>query len=290
MTKYSEHLTSLGYFEAIPKPTLKELEKHYSEKYYQNAQGTYSSQYLDEELRYFHNIASVALETASRLSLDKTLYDLGCGEGFFTKSFYESGWKVTCCDFSEFGIKKHNEEMLPYFSAGDIFKQVKDRIRNDSKFGLINLQNVLEHVIDPVELLVDLKMMLSKNAAIRIRVPNDYSDFQRALLNSNKTTNTWFAPPEHLSYFNKAGLENILHHCGYKILSLQADFPIELFLANDHSNYSKNRSLGKQAHLSRIFCENHLIESNINDYLEYSQAAGKLGFGRELIAYATPLI
>jgi len=180
--------------------------------------------------------------------------------------------------------------MLPYFSAGDIFEQVKDGIRNEKKFGLINLQNVLEHVIDPIELLVDLKMMLSKNAAIRIRVPNDYSEFQMALLNSNKTTNTWFAPPEHLSYFNKTGLKNILHHCGYQILSLQADFPIELFLANDHSNYSKNRSLGKQAHLSRIFCENHLIESNINDYLEYSQAAGKLGFGRGLIAYATPLI
>ena len=173
MTKYSEHLTSLGYFEAIPKPTPTELEKHYSEKYYQNAQGSYSSQYLDEELRYFHNIASVALETASRLNLDKTLYDVGCGEGFFTKSFYESGWKVACCDFSEFGIRKHNEEMLPYFSSGDIFEQVKNGIRNEKKFGLINLQNVLEHVIDPIELLVDLKMMLSENAAIRISEPND---------------------------------------------------------------------------------------------------------------------
>ena len=290
MTKYSEHLNHLGYYEAVPKPTAKELEQYYSEKYYQTAQGTYSSKYLDEELRYFHNIALVALETASRLDLDKSLYDLGCGEGFFTKSFYEVGWQVACCDFSAFGISKHNEDMLPYFSSGDIFEQVKCAIRNEKKFGLINLQNVLEHVIDPINLLVDLKAMLGEKSAIRIRVPNDYSDFQMALLNRNSTTNTWFAPPEHISYFNKAGLTNILHHCGYQIVSLQADFPIELFLANNHSNYSKDKILGKQAHLSRIFCENHLIESNINDYLEYSQAAGKLGFGRELIAYATPLI
>lgn len=290
MTKYFEHLNPLGYYEAIPKPTLKELEQHYSEKYYQNAQGSYSSQYLDEELRYFHNIARVALETASRFDLDKSLYDLGCGEGFFTKYFYEARWKVACCDFSSFGISKFNEDMLPYFSSGDIFKQVKDTIRSEKKFGLINLQNVLEHVIDPIELLVDLKAMLSERSAIRIKVPNDYSDFQIALLNRNNTTNTWFGPPLHLSYFNKVGLTSILHHCGYQILSLQADFPIELFLSNNHSNYSKDRSLGKQAHLSRIFCENHLIESSINDYLEYSEAAGKLGFGRQLIAYATPLI
>ena len=290
MKKYSEYLNPLGYYEAIPKPTLKELEQHYSEKYYQYAQGTYSSQYLDEELRYFHNIAKVALETASRLNLDKSLYDLGCGEGFFTKSFYEARWLVACCDFSAFGISKHNEDMLPYFISGDIFKQVDDAILNKKKFGLINLQNVLEHVIDPVKLLLDLKAMLSEKSAIRIRVPNDYSDFQIALLNRNNTKNTWFAPPEHLSYFNKTGLTNILHNCGYQILSLQADFPIELYLANNHSNYSDDRSRGKQAHLSRIFCENYLIESNINDYLEYSQAAGKLGFGRELIAYATPLI
>lgn len=290
MTKYLEHLNPLGYYEAIPKPTPIELERHYSEKYYQHAQGTYSSQYLAEELRYFNNIAAVALETAKRLDLEKSLYDLGCGEGFFTKSFYEAKWKVACCDFSAFGISKHNKDMLPYFSSGDIFKQVKDAIQNEKRFGLINLQNVLEHVIDPVELLLDLKVLLSGKSAIRIRVPNDYSDFQNALLNRNSTKNTWFAPPEHLSYFNKTGLTNILNHCGYQILALQADFPIELFLANEHSNYSKDRSLGKQAHLSRIFCENHLIESNINDYLEYSQAAGKLGFGRELIAYATPLI
>jgi SAM-dependent methyltransferase len=287
MKKYSEHLNHLGYYEAIPKPTPKELEQHYRDKYYQNAQGTYSSDYLDEEIRYFNNVARVALETTNQFGLNKSLYDLGCGEGFFTRFFFDAGWAVSCCDFSAFGITKHNEALLPYFSSGDIFLQLKNAKNQKREYGLINLQNVLEHVIDPIGLLLDLKDLLGENSAIRIRVPNDYSDFQKALLNRNSTTNTWFSPPEHLTYFNKNGLINILHHCGYRILTIQADFPIELFLANSHSNYSKDRSLGKQAHLSRIFCENHLIETNINDYLEYSQAAGKLGFGRELIAYAT---
>lgn len=285
---YSEHLNQLDYYEAIPKPNPKELEKHYSEKYYQSAHGAYSSEYSDEDIRYFHNVARVALETVNRLNVDKSLYDLGCGEGFFTKSFFQVGWKVTCCDFSDFGIRKHNVDMLPYFTSGDIFEQLKEAIQKKKMFGLINLQNVLEHVVDPVELLIDLKKILNKTSLIRIKVPNDYSRFQMALINRNSTANTWFSPPEHLSYFNKIGLINILNHCGYEIFSMQADFPIEIFIANNHSNYSKDRSLGKQAHLARIFCENHLIETDIHDYIEYSQAAGKLGFGRELIAYALP--
>jgi len=108
-------------------------------------------------------------------------------------------------------------------------------------------------------------------------------------MDKRKTENTWFTPPEHLSYFNKDGLINIFQHCGYKLASLQADFPIEIFLANKHSNYWKERVLGKEAHLSRVFCENHLIEKNINDYIEYSKAAAQLGFGRQLIAYAIQL-
>jgi hypothetical protein len=72
------------------------------------------------------------------------------------------------------------------------------------------------------------------------------------------------------------------------VLSLQADFPIELFLANPHSNYWRDRSLGKAAHLTRVFCENYLIAEDIDAYIQYSEAAGKLGFGRELIVYAAP--
>lgn len=287
MTKtYREHLNPLGYYEAIPKPSVDELSQHYRDKYYQQAQGGYAAEYLPEELRYFHNVARVAHASASRFALDTRLLDLGCGEGFFSKSFQSFGWDVSCCDFSEFGITRHNADLLPFFLAGDIYGSIGQyRARNDT-FGLINLQNVLEHVVDPAGLLDDIKPLLGAKSALRIRVPNDYSEFQLALVERGDTRNTWFSPPEHLSYFNKQGLANLLGHCGYEVISIQADFPIELFLANQHSNYWKDRSLGKGAHLTRVFCENHLIEKDTEAYIEYSEAAAKLGFGRELIAYA----
>ena len=286
---YTAKLNQLGFYEAQPKPPTEELEKFYRDKYYQDSHGTYASEYLPEEIEYFHNTAKVAFETAKQYKLDNSLFDLGCGEGFFTKSFHLFHWEVSCCDFSEFGISKHNNDMAQYFMAGDLYELLQKHKSINKTYGLINLQNVLEHVIDPIALLKDLRPLFSKNSALRVRVPNDYSDFQSVLLENGYTHNTWFSPPDHLSYFNKDGLLNALEHCGYRVLSLQADFPIELFLANKHSNYWKDRTLGKGAHLTRVFCENHLIGKNITDYIHYSEAAAKLGFGRELIAYATPI-
>lgn len=288
-TKFAELLSPLGYYEASPKPSVEELEKHYSEKYYQQALGSYSHTYSEEELKYFRNVGEVALRTAHRLGLHESLLDLGCGEGFFSRLFYDRNWQLSCCDFSEFGLSNHNAEILPFFVSGDLFEVIKERQRAEKVYGLVNLQNVLEHVLDPIGLLTDLKGLLGDHSAIRIRVPNDYSSFQQALLSQNKTVNTWFSPPEHLSYFNKDSLRNLFSYCGYEVLSLQADFPIEIFVVNDHSNYTLNRDLGKQANLARIFCENHLIDTSIDDYIDYAEAAGKLGFGRTLIAYVSPV-
>jgi SAM-dependent methyltransferase len=287
MTKiYKEGLHPLGFHEALPKPSEQELGEHYREKYFQQSQVGYSAEYRPDELEYFHNVARVALAVCEKLGVDASLLDLGCGEGFFARSFHSFGWSVACCDFSEFGITRHNAGLLPFFRAGDLHGLIERYRTERGRFGLINLQNVLEHVIDPIALLAKLKPLFAERSTLRIRVPNDYSKFQRALVERGDTTNTWFNAPEHLSYFDSASLSSLLDHCGYRLLSLQADFPIELFLANPHSNYWRDRSLGKAAHLTRVFCENYLIGEDIDAYIQYSEAAGKLGFGRELIVYA----
>lgn len=284
---YSAVLHKLGYIEAMPKPSSDVLKKHYEDKYYQDAKGTYAPDYCDDELIHFANIAKAAQTTARNLDLPNQLLDLGCGEGFFAKYFFDADWEVSCADYSTFGISKHNPELMDYFIAGDIYTSIERLITENATFGMVNLQNVLEHVIDPLALLMQITPLIKSNGALRIRVPNDYSAFQLALLDRDMTYNTWFNAPEHLSYFNKDGLTNVLNEAGYKILSMQADFPIELFLANPHSNYWSDRDLGKGAHFTRVFCENHLIESDIDNYLKYSEAAGALGFGRELVVYAS---
>lgn len=279
------HKHELGYIEAVPKPTADELAEFYSRRYFQEDFGQYAQIYGDDELLNFTLTAEVARRITERMSSEKFLVDLGSGEGYFAAAFHLAGWKVRCFDLSNYGIERHNPHLLEHYRQFDISKIQQSDLEGNP--GLINLANVLEHVIDPIALLTQLRNMIAGSSTIlRIVVPNDYSDFQIYLLKNKLTKNTWFVPPEHLSYFHSQSLKNLLNQCNLKILSLQADFPIEVFLANPNSNYVEQPKLGKGAHNARIAIQNFLIQTDLDGYIDYSESAGRLGFGRDLIVYA----
>jgi hypothetical protein len=116
-------------------------------------------------------------------------------------------------------------------------------------------------------------------------VPNDFSSFQDLLVELGCTEETWVSPPEHLSYFNTASLKALIENQGFELVSLQADFPIEQFLVNEHSNYWKNRELGKGAHRTRVIVTNYLANKDLDRLIDYQEAAADLEFGRVITAY-----
>ncbi|MDC0185810.1 class I SAM-dependent methyltransferase [Gammaproteobacteria bacterium] len=204
---------------------------------------------------------------------------------FFANYFYKQGWKVNLVDFSDDGLQRHNPSLLPNFEQADLLTYLDSKKEEIKAFDLINLDNVLEHVIDPIDLLRKLKNHMSSDAVLRIEIPNDFSPFQSLLTNMGCIEENWVLPPEHLNYFNSSSLKSLLESEGFNLLSLQADFPIELFLLNKHSNYWKNRSLGKDAHLTRVLVTNYMAETNIERMIDYQEAAADLEFGRLLTAY-----
>lgn len=285
--KYSLIKNSLGYTEIDPKPSIEELQKHYSKKYYQNNHSSYQSTYTDDEIKYFIVESELSLRTLRRYSLvaENRLLDLGCGEGFFANHFKKSGWEVKCVDFSSDGLMRHNPSLISNFVQGNLLNYLEVLDSNIDNFGLINLDNVLEHVVDPIALLRLIKSKIKSSTIVRIEVPNDFSKFQSLLVERGCTEETWVCPPEHISYFNKTSLSALLEAEGFKLISLQTDFPIEQFLLNNHSNYWKNRSLGKEAHFTRVVVTNYLADINIDRMIDYREAAADLEFGRQLTAY-----
>lgn len=278
--------TEHGYYEIHPKPSLQELKEHYEKKYYQEGCGSYQAHYEEHELHYLTSEAKLAEITVERYAnCQRSLLDIGCGEGYFSQVFLSQGWEVTCCDFSESGINQHNPSLAPHFIQGDIFNILETMSSEGKDFGLLNLDNVLEHVIDPVGLLHQMRELMSAESVARIEVPNDFSAFQELLVDKGLTNVTWIHPLEHLSYFNSASLKRLLESAGFELLSLQADFPIEQFLVNPNSNYYKDRSLGRSAHETRMLCTSYLVERGAEHYIDYCEAAAKLDYGRQLIAY-----
>lgn len=280
--------TKYGYFSIKNLPTQEELEKHYAEKYYQDQSVQYAHEYSKDEFKYFSNTAEVAnvIYNSSFKGTNNSLLEVGAGEGFFANYFFHNNWAVTTLDYSDYGIKKHNSDLLHTLIKGDVFKSLDKLIAQKNQYNLINLSNVLEHVLDPVALLEKFKSLLSKDSLLRISVPNDYSDFQQFLLDKNYTSNTWLCPPEHLHYFTFKSLSNLLLSVGYEIELSMGEFPIELYLSNESSNYVKNKENGRFAHKSRIEVDNYLFEEGVDKYINFYKACAEIGLSRQVVIYA----
>jgi 2-polyprenyl-3-methyl-5-hydroxy-6-metoxy-1,4-benzoquinol methylase len=271
-----------GFKQVSPLPTVDELAKFYNSNYY-DAKG-YSVEYSPDEIIH-KEIPAFEIEYYSGQNTGSIL-DIGCGEGFVLDFFHKKGWNVTGLDFSHDGVSRHFPHLKEKVIKGDVFNSLENLMESQAKFDLIVCNNVLEHVLDPISFLKKFKSLCHANTLIRIQVPNDFSWYQDVLIRKGIVTKEyWVAPPGHLNYFNKDNLKQFLKSFEYNLVDLLGDFPIELFLLNEKSNYSVNPEVGPMAHKARVIFEVDLYNSSIENYISFRRGCGMSGVCRNLIAY-----
>jgi 2-polyprenyl-3-methyl-5-hydroxy-6-metoxy-1,4-benzoquinol methylase len=290
---YTKKRHPMGFYQAYPIPSQEELDHYYREEYFQACKSaSYSHDYSEEEMQFIliqPVVADYVLKQAGKNPVGK-LIDIGCGEGFFARFFYDHGWEIECCDLSSFAIERHNPEILSFFTENNIFKELDEKITDNNKYDFINLSNVLEHVREPVILLERVKKIMGRDAMLRIKVPNDFSAFQQILLDSSRISSEyWFNPPGHLNFFMLTSLKEVLNSCGFHIVKILADFPIELFLLNKYSNYVVDKSKGAEAHNARVVMERYLMDHGTDKYVDFMSISAEVGLGRTIIVFAEVL-
>lgn len=283
----------LGFWEIADKPSISELEKYYAEKYYQEGKGSYELQYSDDELRYFNAKLeqrwSVLQKTIQTTGSGLRFLDVGCGEGFALSFFRSKGWTVKGIDFSSAGVKSKNPDCLDSLETGDVFELLKKAIDSREQYDVVWLQNVLEHVLDPLELLVTLRSLVKADGMLVLTVPNDCSMTQLAALDRNHIDHAfWIAPPDHLTYFDHVSLVNAANETGWHCAEMLADFPVDWFLFNPASNYVRDKSVGKSAHYARVQIENAIHQQPMEDVIRFWSAAAQLGVGRDITVFLQP--
>jgi len=283
--KYELIKSPYGFYSIKELPSQEFLEKYYATKYYQNDAKSHAHVYSSDEIVFFQHKAEVADAIVAPYHLT-SLLDVGAGEGFFSIYFFQKEWDITTLDYSDYGIKQHNEKLLSTLIKGDVFTSLERLIADQKKFDFINLSHILEHVLEPISLLKQLHLLLGENSVLRISVPNDFSKFQLHLEHLGMTTDTWVAYPDHLHYFTFESLRKLLEALDYEIVEEIGEFPIEVFLSNQHSNYVKNPHCGKEAHKSRVLVDNFLFDEGIAKYIDYYRASAKIGFSRQVVIFA----
>lgn len=283
---------SLGFWEIAAKPTSQELQQYYADKYYQEAKGSYELEYTKDELRYFRaklEQRSVVLNHHLSSLSSRTLLDVGCGEGYTLAFFREQGWTVKGIDFSSAGVESKNPACKDVLATGDIFELLQAEMATGRTYDVVWLQNVLEHVIDPLDLLKSLRTLVSPGGLAVVTVPNDCSITQRGALAHQHIDNAfWVAPPDHLTYFDHASLTSAANKTGWDCVEMLGDFPVDWFLFHPGSNYVRDKSAGKAAHKARVQIENIIHEQPIEDVLRFWSATAKLGIGRDITAFLRP--
>jgi len=283
---------NLDFLQTVDTPTPEELKIYYEDRYYQTEQGNYSKGYSKEECVFLNLKIAQKASIITSLREGRTsgsLLDVGCGEGFSLAWFQEHGWFVEGIEYSTAGIEGMNPELLSQVEIGDLFALLNKRINAVRRYDVVLLNNVLEHVSDPVGLLTSLRQLVNPKGVLVITVPNDGSSYQEDLLKHGDISDRfWIAIPDHLAYFTYESLMSTVAATGWECRDIIADFPIDIFLLHPGSNYVRDSRNGPDAHRARIRMETMLGNYSHHKVNEFYRALAQVGLGRNLTAFLLP--
>ena len=281
-------VTADGYRTIEPKPTSEQLKAYYQDRYFAlgRANSQYAYEYTAEELEHKYVSPKECERLVRRAG---SLFEVGVGEGFWLDHFARLGWTVRGVDFTDEGLKRFFPDLSSRIEVGDAFELLDREITSGRKHELVICNNVLEHVRDPERLLRDLKQIVARNGICRIVVPNDGSWLQEeAIKRGNAAPDFYVTSPEHLSYFTVDSLRRLLTRMGFEIVEMLGDFPIDIFLLNPDTAYTKEKLKGRNCHFARVAFELALARRSIDDLIAFRRTCAEVGLGRALVAYVAP--
>jgi 2-polyprenyl-3-methyl-5-hydroxy-6-metoxy-1,4-benzoquinol methylase len=291
---YKAITTKVGYRTTDPLPSEQDLADFYSNTYFrQIPTTTYRQEYGAEELEHKRLRARLLIDVAvSRLGRgipNLTLLDVGFGEGFELAAAQDAGFDVRGVDFGLDGLKRCNPQLETAVTAGNPPDALSGFAESGVRFDVCVLKNVLEHVREPGDMLRLIRQTLSPRGIAVVTVPNDYSALQAELLSRGLVQKEyWFAPPQHLQYFNTENFAGFAATAGLDVVDLVGDFPIELYLLHPGSNYVRDPANGPGAHSARVATDLFLARRGLESYADLCRALAIAGLSRTMTAYLRP--
>lgn len=137
----------------------------------------------------------------------RTLFDVGAATGFFLEIAQHEGFTVSGVEISEYAAGKAREKGI------DMRTGTLDAVPSDSRYDVITMLDLIEHVTDPTDVLRKAHALLAPSGLLVINTP-DAGSFYARLMGSR-----WhlIVPPEHLYYFNRKNISALLERIGFRV-------------------------------------------------------------------------
>jgi SAM-dependent methyltransferase len=166
-----------------------------------------------EEVRFFSNLIGN--------SKKKRVLDIGAAEGKLSLQLALNGHDVTACDISNAFLKKAMT-LCQEFGVSVRFEKCDiegSGLQIEEKFDVIFFLDVIEHLKNPINALVNIHGLLSKNGTLFIHTPNSYK-ILRILQNLTRKKMNYYDARElwdlHFQTYDYFTLEKTLNFVGFK--------------------------------------------------------------------------
>lgn len=270
--------TTCGFAHVVPLPSAEDLEALYAEDFYDSEKPDYLDKARADE-EWAALFTRDKLDTFSHLlgKKERALLDIGSGPGMFLKAAADAGWTATGVEPSRQAVA-HTRDMGLEVVEGFFDEAVAKDL---GTFNVVHLNNMLEHVPDPADLLARAASLVKPGGLLCVTVPNDYNGFQTAVQINEAVDPWWVAPDHHLNYFNFESLARLLSRVGFEEERRLTSFPMEAFLLMGE-NYIDDPKVGSAAHAKRVAFDLGLEKSGQGHVRRaFYQALASAGLGRE---------
>jgi 2-polyprenyl-3-methyl-5-hydroxy-6-metoxy-1,4-benzoquinol methylase len=182
-----------GLIFAHPRPTEEEIGSFYESSYYDPYLLARETDAVGHE---------AALDEIEKRTARGSLLDVGCGIGRFLEAARERGWEIQGVDPSPWpAAYARRESGLPVECVS-----LEAAGFQDDAFDVVTLWSTVEHLADPLPVLLEARRVLRPGGALWVSVPNARS--LGVLLHGERDHN--LAKPEHLFHFTEATLRRFL--------------------------------------------------------------------------------
>ncbi|MFA5062254.1 MAG: class I SAM-dependent methyltransferase [Patescibacteria group bacterium] len=188
-----------------------DLSKCYTEGYFKGdtTLDGYMDYDLDKEVsrKTYINILDILSDHLQKQN-DISLFEVGCATGFFMDLARGRGWQTEGMDISDYAAAKAVEKGLSV-TAGSF-----ENFLPAKKYHAVVMQDLIEHVKDPVGVIKKAGEMLEQNGLLTLTTPDAGSLWARVM------GKRWhaFVPPQHLFYFSATNISKMLEKSGFKII------------------------------------------------------------------------
>lgn len=274
-----------GFLQIKPTPSDAEIAEYYANEFYASespAQVNDSSLDVQTKDKVFYEAwrQDLVHQIESHFGrLDVSVMDFGCGWCETLAYFKKQG--MSC-----FGIDTA-PEAIEYGRSLGLNVEVSDLKEINPfgrKFDVVVMQNVLEHLADPIASVAEINNeLLNPGGLFIVDVPNEFNEFQVAGKEVNDLNEWWVAPPAHLNYFNRDSLKALLEGEGFNIVDELSSFPLELYLLTGQ-NYVGNGEVGRKIHEQRMLFEYNLRSTGRTEVLhKFYRALAEINLGRQIL-------